>query len=202
MADYARWRGRPSGEPLKTEPLAIPNDLTTIIESGKRLLEGRQAQDIAISLGLPLTAPNGARREELEGRTALLRIELIHDSRFGPFLRGSLSGVAFDLFGAISLRALPQTNQDIEEFISSIPGISITDGYENLPIIDRTPLIELTKTLVGIADQLYTIKAMLLDPISLTTKGIHVRGVRILLRDSPLEPQMVTRSLRAPGSLN
>jgi hypothetical protein len=202
MAEYARWRSRPSGEPLKTEPIVIPNDLTTIIESGQRLVEGRQARDIAIALGLPLTAPNGARREELEGRTVLLRIELIHDSRYGPFLRGSLSGVAFDLFGATSLRALPQTNQDVEEFITSIPGITITDGYAKLPVIDRTPLIALTKTLVGIADQLYTINAMLLDPISLTTKGLYLHGVRLLLRDSPLEPQMVTRSLRAPGSIH
>ena len=202
MAEYARWRSRPSGESLKTEPIAMPNDLTAIIESGQRMVEGRQARDIAIALGLPMTAPSGARREELEGRSVLLRIELIHDSRYGPFLRGSLSGVAFDLFGATSLRALPQTNQDVDEFIASIPGITITDGYQKLPVIDRTPLIALTKTLVGIADQLYTINAMLLDPISLTTKGLYLRGVRLLLRDSPLEPQMVTRSLRAPGSIH
>lgn len=201
MAEYARWRSRPNGESLQTERLVIPNTLTDIIESGKRLLEGDQARDIAVALGLPLTAPDGARKEELEDRSVLLRLELIHDSRYGPFLRGSLSGVAFDLFGATSLRALPQTNQDVEEFVSSIPGIGITDGYDKLPIIDRGPLKELTKALVSIADQLYTINAMLLDPISLTTKGIYVRGVRILLRDAPLEPQMVTRSLRAPGAL-
>ncbi|MGC9155273.1 MAG: GNAT family N-acetyltransferase [Ferrimicrobium sp.] len=202
MADYSRWRLRPSGEPITTEPLVVPDELLSTLAAGSALLDGDPARIAAGQFGIPIDPPTGARREELEGRTALLRIELIHDNRFGPFLRGSLSGVAFDLFGAASLRALPQTEQDIEEFINSIPGITITDGYAKLPKMDRSPLFAITKTLVAIADQFYPVHALLLDPISLTTKGVYVRGARMLVRDSLLEPQMVTRSLRAPGALH
>ncbi|WP_298210698.1 GNAT family N-acetyltransferase [Ferrimicrobium sp.] len=202
MADYARWKVRPGGDPLTTEPMVIPDQLITTLGSGPKLLEGDIARENAALLGFPIDPPSGARREELEGRTALLRLELIHDDRFGPFLRGSLSGVAFDLFGAATLRALPQTEEDVEEFIESIPGITITNGYARLPLMDREPLSGIIKTLVAVADQFYPVHALLLDPISLTTKGIYVRGVRILLRDSLLEPQMVTRSLRAPGILH
>ncbi|WP_298385005.1 GNAT family N-acetyltransferase [Ferrimicrobium sp.] len=201
MADYARWRDRPTGKPIDLEPLSIPESLVEKADAGVLLIEGGEAEAMIAALGLPTKPPSGVRREEIEGRTALLRIELIHDRRFGPFLRGSLSGVAFDLFGATVLHALPQTEEDIEDFINAIPGITITTGYAKLPPMDRQPLVTLVHTLVAVAEQIYAIHTLLLDPISLTTRGMYVRGSRLLLRHSPLDPQMVTRSLRAPGTL-
>jgi acyl-CoA synthetase (NDP forming)/RimJ/RimL family protein N-acetyltransferase len=202
MAEYARWTTRPIGAPLTLDVLSMPDGLGVHEDTDRHLIAGEEAKAMVEALGFPVTPAPGVRREEIEGRTALFRIELIHDGRFGPFLRGSLSGVAFDLFGAATVHALPQTDNDVVDFIDAIPGITITDGYAKLPPTDRTLLISLVTRLVAVAEQMYSIHALLLDPISLTSKGMYVRGARLLTRNTPLDPQMVTRSLRTPGMVH
>ena len=127
-------------------------------------------------------------------------IELIHDRRFGPFLKGSLSGVANDLLQAVSVRALPQTDLDLERFIASIPGVAILNGYGSIPAIPAGPLAALISQLVSVGGELFEVKAMKLDPVSVSRSGAYVKEARVIIRGAGPSPHMLTRSLREPGA--
>ena len=203
MYEYAQWLEKPTGTPLvrpKLERERVLSAMGSPLPQPAWELDAAATDQVLKILEIPTLPPPGARREELDHRAVEIAIELIHDRRFGPYLKGSLSGVANDLLGATTIRALPQTDLDLARFIASIPGISILNGYGRVPPISSDSLTGLLLKLVSVGVDLFEMKAMKLDPISLTTAGIYVKQARMIIRGAGPSPYMLTRSLRDPGA--
>ncbi len=193
-ARYAAWRASAQGTPLELAAgdALLRADLAPRRDHAREELDDERLGALLEHAGLATTPPRGARREELEGRALHLRLELIHLDRYGPFLRGALSGEAFERIGASRVVALPQTDADVADFIASVPGVDSLPG-------EPDELAHVVEALVTLAERRFEVAALCLDPLVGTTRGWWVRRARCLVRARPLEPAMVTRSLRAPG---
>ncbi len=203
MFEYSQWLQKATGTPLARPKLERARVLAAVgapMPQPAWELDRSAAARLLDVLEIPTLPPPGARREELDRRAVEFSIELIHDRRFGPFLKGSLSGVANDLLQAVSVRALPQTDLDLERFIASIPGVAILNGYGSIPAIPAGPLAALISQLVSVGGELFEVKAMKLDPVSVSRSGAYVKEARVIIRGAGPSPHMLTRSLREPGA--
>jgi acyl-CoA synthetase (NDP forming)/RimJ/RimL family protein N-acetyltransferase len=198
-ARYAQWLARPSGAPLEA-PLVDEEAIGDVLRSvaaPRTELASEEATRLLAALGIPTQPPKGGRREELDGRAVHLRIELLHLARYGPFLRLALSGEAFRRIGASTVQAVPHTTADVEEIIAAIPGAGLDDPE---PAIPTAGLASILVALGALAERWFEVGALSLEPVIGTSPGWWVRSARCLLRPLALEPAMLTRSLRAPGS--
>lgn len=200
MWQYAKWRSRTPGTPLTLALAPTPDALAPHLGRGRHVLRGGDALLVLESFSLPRRPPAGARREELDQRAVRFRLELTVDDRFGPFVRGGIAGVASDLMGALFTAALPQTEEEVDDFVDAIPGIRILDGYSGIPPLDRAMLLTTTRSLVELADPRWHLERVVLDPLVVTAKGHYVRDAWLAFGEGSPPAYATTRSLRPPGT--
>ncbi len=213
MWEYQQWRIKPSGEFL-VHPHIDRSSATKLIadhlNSAEQLPEMIRAR-FPISREAVLDTPESLEllrlydivgldsittlNEKGEPLTAEIKLFVIHDMVFGPFITMQLGGLLTDILDSRATRVLPLRDLDAQELIASIPGSRIFNGYRSMPRLDVEALIDLVSKLGQLAENHFEIADISLNPVVLGSEGLKIETAQIRLVDWAAQANYLTRGL-------
>jgi acyl-CoA synthetase (NDP forming)/RimJ/RimL family protein N-acetyltransferase len=216
MYDYQRWRSRPNTEytaQTSTEPGQVHEIITETLlrtqhpqssssqtiaadEDRRAHISEGDALRLCTLYGLPVADNEAIAHARTIEPFALLRIDLTHDLTFGPFLELRLSGEVAELIGTRAIRALPRSKDDVVDLIRSMPGSRLLYGYRDLPPLDEEALSEVVLKLVAIADEIFELAHLRIDPVLLRPNGCLLSAPEITVANWSRSAILSTRALR------
>lgn len=194
---YAQWRQRPLGEPLPRPAIdaaGVARAITTPV-SDPTQLDQEHAEALAAALGIPTSPPVTAGNSTSSERIVELCLELLHHARYGAYLRISLATAPLRQLGATVLAAVPETDLDVVELLTAVPGLEPE-------LLDATPVDELTTILAALtwlAEHHPEVASVVATPVVGAPQGWWIEHATVWLRPWHPDPALLTRSLRAPG---
>ena len=218
MYDYQRWRSRPEAEYSETiapEPTEIQKIIDETLQSAHLIDAQREtppqnseplrttkvaAEDVKRLCSLyelPLFDLEASAQAPIEEPYAMLRIDLAHDLTFGPFIEMRLSGEIAELIGTRAIRALPRSNAEVLELIRTMPGSRLLYGYRDLPPLDEQGLAEIVRRLVAMADGIFELVHLKLDPLFVRPNGCLLTPPEITVANWSRSAILSTRALRS-----
>ncbi|TAN24797.1 MAG: GNAT family N-acetyltransferase [Actinomycetota bacterium] len=127
--------------------------------------------------------------------TAEIKLSVVHDMVFGPFVTMQLGGLLADLLDSKATRVLPLRDLDARELLASIPGSKIFNGYRTVPRLDVGALIDLLSKLGQFVENHFAIANMSLNPIILGAHGYNIETAQIRLVDWAAQANYLMRGL-------
>ncbi len=213
MWEYQQWKAKPNGEFITHYDIDRPaaaNMIATHLSSASELPEqirgslpitrevflndaqsrellqcygisGIEKQPVPSDAGLPITTE--------------IKIAVIHDMNFGPFVTMRLGGILTDILDSKATRVLPLRDLDARELIASIPGSRIFSGYLSLPKLDVEKLVDLVSRLGQLIEHHFEIANISLDPIILGQHDYRIGAAEIRLVDWAAQANYLMRGL-------
>lgn len=213
MWEYRQWKMKPSGEfivhsgidrpaaaSLITEHLSKakrhPNDssLNQLI-SREALLDQSQSMKLLGLYGIENRVPLEKVDSSGSPICVEIRISIIHDMVFGPFITVQIGGLLTDLLDSKATRVLPLRDLDAQELIASIPGSKIFNGYRSIPPLDIDSLIDLVSRLGQLVENHFEIANISIDPLFLGAEGYEIGSPQIRLVDWAAQANYLMRGL-------
>ncbi|NNN19629.1 MAG: GNAT family N-acetyltransferase [Acidimicrobiaceae bacterium] len=213
MWEYSQWKIKPTGNFLVHENIdrssatsAIANYLNNAEElpsdvrlkyqiSREVILDTRQSSEI---LGFyDIHWPDTIKKSKDNGDrlTTEIKLSVVHDMVFGPFVTMQLGGPLSDLLDSKATRVLPLRDLDAQELIASIPGSKIFNGYGTVPKLDVNLLIDLLSKLGQLVENHFEIANIMLNPIILGAHSYCVEAAQIRLVDWAAQANYLMRGL-------
>ncbi|MDA8081722.1 MAG: GNAT family N-acetyltransferase [Actinomycetota bacterium] len=213
MWDYRQWKTKPTGEFLIHNGIDRSATTTAIAEYLHRAeeLSDSERLDYPISREVCLDSDRSLEllalydirglqsilRADAKGDplTTEIKLSIVHDMVFGPFVTMQLGGLLTDLLDSKATRVLPLRDLDAQELIASIPGSRIFNGYRTVPPLDVEALIDLVSKLGQMVENHFEIANLSLNPIVLGAKGYAIEKAQIRLVDWAAQANYLTRGL-------
>jgi len=138
VAAYVEWLSLPTGGVPSLDRIdrsTASAALSAAERSGESELSEHILVDVLDAYGLGLRPDSAAPEIRVVARVA-------DDDLFGRVLSFGLDGIYSELFGDISWRALPMTDEDAARMIDDIDSAPLLFGYNDGPVADRDALEE------------------------------------------------------------
>lgn len=103
------------------------------------------------------------------------------DPLFGPLVSFGLAGDATELLGDVAYRVAPVTDVDVAELVRSVKASPRLFGRHGLPPTDVEALEALIARVSVLADDLPAVKSLELNPVVVSTSGVHLLGADVTL---------------------
>ncbi len=213
MWEYYQWKTKPNGEFLVHAGIdraaagsAIANYLSSADELpagalSKYLISREVYLDNVQSLELlgfyDIHGVGQIQKTDENGSplTAEIKLSVVHDRVFGPFVTMQLGGLLADLLDSKATRVLPLHDLDAQELIASIPGSKIFNGYRTVPRLDVQALTDLLSKLGQFVENHFAIANITLNPIILGADGYRIESAQIRLVDWAAQANYLMRGL-------
>ncbi len=213
MWEYQQWKMKPNGEFLVhrninrsaatsmiADQLSSANELPDEVKvkfgiSREAFLDTYKSLEL---LGLyDITGMDSLATQNDKGETiaAEIKLSVIHDMIFGPFITMQLGGLLTDILDTKATRVLPLRDLDAQELIASIPGSRIFGGYRTMPRLDVESLIHLVSKLGQLLENHFEIANISLNPIFLGEDGFKIESAEIRLVDWAAQANYLMRGL-------
>jgi acyl-CoA synthetase (NDP forming) len=142
--------------------------------------------DLAARLGDRLT---GVIVQEMVAGGVEMVVGATLDPTFGPLVLLGSGGVFVELLRDVAFRMNPLTDQDVEEMMSEVKGMSLLRGYRGAPPADEAALRDLVLRVSALLDLCPQIRELDANPVKVLRKGAIVVDARVRVeRFAPPSP--------------
>ena len=112
-------------------------------------------------------------------------VGVTHDPSFGPLVVFGLGGVTAELLADRALRIVPITDEDAHELVRSLRGSPLFFGYRGRPEVDVDALESLLMRVGYLADELFEVAEMDLNPVIVNAVGVIAVDAKIRVAPAP-----------------
>lgn len=113
-----------------------------------------------------------------------LLIGVTHDRHFGPVVVCGLGGVLVELLRDIAVRLTPLSVEDAQEMLRELRGFPLLTGYRGAPAVDLAAVETLLLRVSTLAEELWDIAELDLNPVIARPDGVVVVDARIRVEHS------------------
>ncbi|GAB17934.1 putative acetate--CoA ligase [Gordonia effusa NBRC 100432] len=166
-ATSKQWRGRMDREGAR---LDLP-DATTVVTAFAELTE--------------LTGDTTLHVQKMAPKGVGTVIRASDNPAFGPVISFGLSGATFELLGDIGYRAVPLSDVDAAELVTTPRSSPLLTGYRGGPTVDQDALAELLQRISTFVDDIPEVREVICDPILATPDGAAVLSATIRIGPVP-----------------
>ncbi|MBA3524922.1 MAG: GNAT family N-acetyltransferase [Geodermatophilaceae bacterium] len=106
-------------------------------------------------------------------------VGVIDDPSFGALVSFGVAGVATELLGDRSYRALPVTDVDAAALLRAVRAWPLLAGYRGADPVDDGALADLVVRVGRLADDLPEVLSLELEPVVVSRSGVTVAGVSV-----------------------
>lgn len=213
MWEYQQWKIKPTGSFISHPGIQRAAAATLI----KTWLSEAGELDHANSTGYPITKDIFLSRNQviellkcydinIHGSDSVkenpdpsasveIKVSVIHDMIFGPFITMALGGLLSDLLGQKATRVLPLRDLDARELIEAIPGSKIFNGYRSIPKLDTESLIHLVSKIGQMVENHFEIANISINSLVVTADGCRIPPPEIRLVDWAAQANYLMRGL-------
>lgn len=213
MWEYQQWRTKPSGEFIhhekldrssatsaitgwiKTAPDLSNNPDTRFPISRELVLNPDQCRELLGYYDIDGSQPIEKTSAQGESACAEIKLSIVHDMVFGPFITLQMGGLVTDLLEQKSTRVLPLRDIDAKELIASVPGSKIFRGYRTVPPLDVESLIQLLSKLGQLVENHFEIANISINPIIIGAQGFYIEDPKIRIVDWAAQANYLMRGL-------
>ncbi|HOP67100.1 MAG TPA: acetate--CoA ligase family protein [Methanoregulaceae archaeon] len=122
------------------------------------------------------------------------------DPAFGPVITFGMGGTLVELFGDVTTRILPISDDEITNMVRSIKGYPLIAGYRDRPPLDEELLIKTIRSAASLFEEHPEISEFDINPLILYEKGAVAVDARILVIPGHTEKK-ITRTKPIPERL-
>lgn len=213
MWEYQQWKVKPTGNFIshpQIQRAAAATMIKTWLSEAEELdhandarypitkdifLSNNQVSELLKFYDIETHAPDYKKHNFDPSESVEIKLSVIHDMIFGPFITMALGGLLSDLLGQKATRVLPLRDLDARELIEAIPGSKIFNGYRSIPKLDTESLINLVSKIGQMVENHFEIANIAINPLVLTANGCQMLPPKIRLVDWAAQANYLMRGL-------
>lgn len=123
-------------------------------------------------------------------------VEVVQDELFGPLVAFGSGGIVGQLVNDLAFRALPLSDLDARELVTSVRAAPLLLGRLGASGADLAALEQLLLRVGRLVEDLPEVAELSLDPVIAAPGGASAAGVRVRLAPSEPHPERALRRLR------
>lgn len=213
MWEYEQWRTKPGGEFIRHKKLdrssatgaisgwiktapELPDNLNKGFPISRELvLNPDQCRELLGYYDIDGSKPIEVTNSDGNPICAEIKLSIVHDMIFGPFITMQMGGLITDLLEQKSTRVLPLRDVDARELLASVPGSTIFKGYRTVPALDVDSLIQLLSKLGQLVENHFEIANISMNPIIVGSEGFYIENPKIRIVDWAAQANYLMRGL-------
>lgn len=213
MWEYQQWRSKPTGQfynhngidranaasQIKSW-LTVAKEITRSEQNNYPIskdvfLQTDQTRDLFACYDIEMMEPSAFKEIQHDPQSVPIKLSVIHDMIFGPFITMQLGGLLSDLLAQRAIRVLPLRDLDAQELIASIPGSQIFNGYRDIPKLDLNPLVQLVSKIGQMVENHFEIAHISINPLIVNQDGCQLGSAKVRLVDWAAQANYLMRGL-------
>jgi acyl-CoA synthetase (NDP forming) len=107
------------------------------------------------------------------------------DDQFGPVIMFGLGGIFVEVLKDVVFWVLPISPAAARRMVGETKAARLLDGYRGQPAVDQKSLQRLLCQCAEVMEAYPTIREMDLNPVIVTSQGLHIVDARVILQTAP-----------------